>query len=51
MVPRGMGWVGGGPARGVGADLGQDLVAQVSPQMPAVTDLDCVGQARRTASA
>lgn len=36
--------VDGGPAGSVGADLGQDFVAQVSPQMPAVADLHRVGK-------
>jgi hypothetical protein len=36
--------VDGGPAGGVGADFGQDLVAQVLPQMPPVADLHRVGQ-------
>lgn len=40
----GAGWVDGGPAGCVGADLGQDLVAQIAPQMPAVADLHRVGQ-------
>jgi len=35
---------GGGPAAGVGANLGQDLAAQVAPQVPSVADLHRFGQ-------
>jgi hypothetical protein len=40
----GAGRVDGGPAPGVRADLEQDLVAEISPQVPAIADLHRFGQ-------
>ena len=44
MNSAGAGWVDGGPAPGVRADLEQDLVAEISPKVPSVADLHRVGQ-------
>jgi hypothetical protein len=38
------GRVDGGPAAGVRADLEQDFVAEISPQVPSIADLHRVGQ-------
>lgn len=42
--PAGAGRVDRGPARGMGPYFGQDLVAQIPPQVPSVADLHRVGQ-------
>ncbi|GGP74112.1 hypothetical protein GCM10010185_54560 [Saccharothrix coeruleofusca] len=43
-----VGWVDRGAASGVRADFEQDLVAEVAPQVPSITDLHRVGQGAST---
>lgn len=43
-APGSGGVYGGRPAGGVGADLGQDLAAQIAPQVPSVADLHRFGE-------